>query len=61
MKLYKHKKKGTLYNFLCLAERESDGELMTVYQSIEKPYTAYVRPLSEFREKYEEQEHSQTC
>lgn len=50
--LWKHLQSGKVYRFLGVCYRESDGEPMALYCR-EKEFQ-WVRPLSEFMEKFEE-------
>lgn len=50
--VYKHKKSGNLYVYICTAKYEATREDMVVYKSIEGNIT-WVRPATEFDEKFE--------
>lgn len=53
-KIYRHYK-GGLYKVICLANLESNFEVMVVYISLDDVADApWIRPLSEFREKFKE-------
>ena len=51
--VYKHYKNGKLYHLDRTIKGESDGELMACYSEIFNQENAYVRPLSEFRDKFQ--------
>ncbi len=52
-KIYKHLKRGTEYRIICFALRKSDKEKMVVYKHIYDS-VIWVRPLTEFNEKFKE-------
>jgi hypothetical protein len=60
-KIYQHKARGNTYKVLCRANMECDGSFVVVYQHFDvltNQLSEYiwVRPLSEFKEKFIEYE-----
>jgi hypothetical protein len=50
--LFEHIVTRRIYRFVCLASRESDEECMVVYAPDNGVSINWVRPLSEFKERF---------
>lgn len=51
-KVYQHRKRGCEYVVLAIAKMESDGATAIVYREIEFPCRTWVRPSSEWWERF---------
>lgn len=55
-KVFKHKKSGEAYQLINMAFDEETNELMAVYCIVAMPQIKFVRPMSIFLEKFEQQD-----